>query len=98
MGKLNTPARSGTKATLRSIPLKNGRRNLMPRINSKKSRMGTNSVYLIYLTSKTQALFAPSRLRDREASFPWGGCPFITKAACSRRALREPPAVCEHES
>lgn len=38
-------------------------------------RMKANRVYLKYLTSKTkptktQALFAPSRLRDREASFP----------------------------
>jgi hypothetical protein len=38
------------------------------------SRMKANRVYLKYLTSKTKpiktkALFAPSRLRDREASF-----------------------------
>src|SRR6266567_8677857 len=44
-------------------------------------RNRANSVYLKYLTSKTQARFAPSRLRDREASFrrvflnnsPWTG-------------------------
>src|SRR5258708_40369461 len=33
------------------------------------SRMKANRVYLKYLTSKTKALLAPSRLRDREASF-----------------------------
>jgi hypothetical protein len=45
--------------------------------------MRVNRVYLNYLTSKTQALFAPSRLRDREAS---------SVAACVRNKTLDPAA------
>jgi len=58
-------------------------------------RIKINRVYLKYLTSKTkpiktQALFAPSRLRDREATFRSAGAAAQSQTCvvmCMRRTL-----------
>jgi hypothetical protein len=69
---LRVPIVGSTDKPWSSCARPDSRRRLSP--HDSAGSMRGNKVYLKYLTSKTkpiktQALFAPSRLRDREASF-----------------------------